>query len=161
MLDESLIGENVREIEKKEVETVSTETVLKKSSITGNKKWELWLSCPWRGFCFKMSDTSAYFDAYRNDLPEGAKFMIQEKKGKTPWANSWLDERGWDLEHKWDEFGFRHNQRSSSILSRVYRSEAVKFGLFGSGNLLKLFLIIFEFLSDIRSKVIVRERAVE
>lgn len=41
MLDESFIGENVREIEKKEVEIVSIEIVLKKFFIIGNKKWEL------------------------------------------------------------------------------------------------------------------------
>lgn len=46
MLERSLIGENKRGSEKKEVETVSTEMILRKSTITGNG--ELCLCCQGR-----------------------------------------------------------------------------------------------------------------
>lgn len=50
-LDESLI-DNIRENEKKEVETVSIETVLRKSAITGNQKWEIGIVLPRERFLF-------------------------------------------------------------------------------------------------------------
>lgn len=82
MLDGSLIGKNKRENEKKEVETMSIETILKKSAITGNKKWGIIIVLSRERFLFKMGDITPCLYAYMNDLLERAIFVVQERKGR-------------------------------------------------------------------------------
>lgn len=84
MLERSLIGENKRGSEKKEVETVSTEMILRKSTIMGNG--ELCLCCQGRGFCFKTGDIAACLDAYRNHLLERTEPVVWGRKGKAAGA---------------------------------------------------------------------------
>lgn len=76
MQNASLTGKNIRENEK-EMETVRIETLLRKSAITGNKKWEIVIV---KGEVW-MGDVTACLDTYRNDLR--VKCVAQHRKGRT------------------------------------------------------------------------------
>ena len=59
-LVENLTGKNMRENEKKKVETVTIETFEEICHKKEVRNGELGLSCQGRGFCFRMGDMKAF-----------------------------------------------------------------------------------------------------
>lgn len=75
------------------METMNTETILKKSAVTGNKNPRILIVLPRERFCSKIGDITPCLNAYMNDVRDS---KICGPGEKVPKQNYGTDEREWE-----------------------------------------------------------------